>query len=191
MKANIRDTFIAEYKQLERCVDELSDFERFFAFERALPESESTKMEMCRMMRNFIMRSNDPAFVLPTEEMVDFLREKQKEVIKNEVTAEKLMTRVASVSSDLTPQDVAEKVLERGFVPVVNGDGSFAGIITEKSIIKAVAEGRLNEKMSSFKIFMEHPESLSPRDRTKGLHGEFVVTDNGQRTGKYKGMLCL
>lgn len=67
-----RATFIRIYKELEEAAKE--EGLSLFDLEQSLDEKSKKKMQLCRLMRNYIQHENDVTFVATTDAQEDFLK---------------------------------------------------------------------------------------------------------------------
>jgi CBS domain-containing protein len=96
-----------------------------------------------------------------------------------------------SVGADARIADAARRMVDRGVGAVLVMDGArLAGILTERDVLRAVAEGRVDEASVAERM-TRHPETVEASESTAHaaslmIHGGFrhlPVTDGGSVIG--------
>jgi CBS domain-containing protein len=96
-----------------------------------------------------------------------------------------------SVGADERIADAARRMVDRGVGAVLVMDGArLAGILTERDVLRAVAEGRVDESTVAERM-TRHPETVEASESTAHaaslmIHGGFrhlPVTDGGSVIG--------
>ena len=96
-----------------------------------------------------------------------------------------------SVGADARIADAARRMVDRGVGAVLVMDGArLAGILTERDVLQAVAEGRVDEASVAERM-TRHPETVEASESTAHaaslmIHGGFrhlPVTDGGSVIG--------
>lgn len=180
------DRFISAYKELEDVVG-TAGMDGIYSFEQSLDQTLQKKMQLCRLTRNFLQHEND-AFIEPSAEMTEFVKKMTKEALARTQKAKDAMKRVTPLNCSIKVKEAAGKTVKSpSGVPVVDDEGTLLGIFDSFSVCRAVESG-----ISAIK-----PEILSqdygtcapdiPYDKVCGQH--LIVTQDGSKHGKYKGVL--
>jgi hypothetical protein len=186
-----RDDFITAYKRLE---EELKVRKRMdvFSYEKTLEPYERKKLQLCRLIRNFLQHENEE-FVEPTAQMAVFLNILSDALsgTKRGKSVEEKYEKVKPVSEDDVLKAAASRVSSQNpEVVVVGSDGRVRGLFTKEQIRKSalmdiyrtrVAEVALN-RCTRFCSLSDSYADLEDGE-------QYAVTDTGDGSGKYLGVV--
>lgn len=153
-------------------------------FENTLEGTEQEQLKVCRIMRNY-MAHNDVTFLVASNDQIKFLDSKVVELRKSAHTVKDEMKRVKEIKSSEPIKNVIAALAKNDIVPVIDKTGMY--LVDKDILIKQLAAGNkkiiIPAKLPKYK----YVDKLTRIDTlSKGI---FIVTDNGQSTGKYLGIV--
>lgn len=175
------DKFLDSFRLLDTEIK--SNNSTVIDFENALTGLDQEKMKVCRIMRNY-MAHNDTTFLTASNEQIKFLDNQTLELRKKAHTVKDEMKRVKEIKSTEAIKNVILALAKIDIVPVV--DKSRMYLVDKDILIKQLAAGNkkivIPTKIPKYNYIdkMARIDSLSK--------GVYIVTDNGQSTGKYLGI---
>lgn len=185
------ETFLEKWKELEIAVIQYSKpNNNLYEYEqRKEDEAEKRKLQLCRIMRNYISHG-EGGFCEPTEEMIRFLDGEIDKLKSTQTTAEEKMVKVRPLTKDMNILDIAMALFRFPQVPVVDDNNRVVGIITESTLKNMIIEKRENSTVGDITDLYERPPvTVAPFFRWVGLKGKYIVTRNGRWDSEYLGFV--
>ena len=157
----ITEQFLNTYKELEQTIAAAEDLSKveWCVFQGALPAGEApvfflenhmadsarqAKLRMCRLIRNYIQHNPDAeGFVIVSKPMVLFLNDLVSDISRVRLSAKDVMKRITLPTDTTTIAEAAEMLLKKKvpFLPVVDSDKVFLGVVSEHNIYEWFASG--------------------------------------------------
>lgn len=189
MAKNIKDEFLTAYKQLE----ETLSYENLTVYEYNQQMNEKTneakQMQIARLVRNYLSHQSDD-FILPTKEMVTFLRKQNDQIIRKHKKASDIMTRITPVSPNTKVSEAAAKLgPKKPFLVVTDTRGIVQGLFTRETIRKAVTNKNHNKTIKSAGGLENDIPYTKPDTLARNIITPVIVTSDGTKNGKYKGVI--
>lgn len=152
------------------------------------------KLKLCRTVRNYLSHNGDGnTFVTATTNMADFLRGETTNILKAQLTVEKVLKKQKALSKKDTIQTVITMLSKvKGLVPVVDDTGTYIGSLSPSAFICILAKhkcsmstsiGSVLTKKDLYFPYVASPDvALSQYDYGDDV---VIVTSNA----KYKGVV--
>ena len=187
--------FLEKYKELEGILRN-SDSISILQYEETLSPTDMEKLRICRQIRNYVQHHDDGyTFLSATETMCDFLDYLiQSENAKRGIVKDKLY-RLAPLSYDDTLASGLERYAnaKREWMPVVDGDGIYLGVLPLLQFVQIYNVSRSNAKLKSiltdkiFVKFLQQYQTVEKDEPLEGLAGkDLIVIGKGK---KYLGIV--
>lgn len=190
-KEDIRNLYLEKYKKLEELLKQSQDCpDSIFDLETSYDNSkEAEKLKLCRLVRNYLQHNVD-LFIEPTIEMTNFLDEEIFKLESKFLKVKDQYTRAKAISEDLTFKEAILLLNTKNFLPVVNKDNLVIGTFDDTVIRKSIKNNKLNNKIKTNKDFLAGVlPFISMNDNIKDIeNGSYIVTLNGNKSEKYKGI---
>lgn len=156
MAKDLKEEYMIAYKELETTVKD-EGLGTVLDYEKSLPQTEASKMQICRILRNHMAHSSDRNFVAVTPDMIAFVNEQTYKLQCKHGTLKDYMQSVAKygfITDDMSVVDVAallaKKNRSRGLV--MNKKGVLVGILSKDIISDIAGEGMLTKTLKVNKI---------------------------------------
>lgn len=133
------DNFLQTYKELEALVQQNHN-KTIFEYENDLDSTDSKKLQICRILRNYIQHNEDGYdFVAISDDMQKFLEsltisEKAKELKNKDMMVKPFSKKLISESVLSAAKLLISKNLE--FLPVLNEKKQLTGVVTKENMIR-------------------------------------------------------
>lgn len=144
------ENFLQIYKELEGLV--LQNYDKtIFEYESELDQTSSKKLQICRILRNYIQHNEDGFdFVAVSPSMQKFLSglcklEKSKELKNKDMLVKPFSRKMMSESALSAAKLLISKKLE--FLPVLNEKKQLVGVITKENMIRVAYLYDLNDTL--------------------------------------------
>lgn len=181
------DDFLNKYKELEAELREADT--TVLDFENTLPADDSDRLKICRQIRNYVQHHSDghtflsatPAMCKFVENTLDGIRAK-KEKVKDR------LKRIKAVSETDKLENVCVWMSKnkKDYVPVIDKDSIFLGILTSAALINALTVLSLKRKVREVGRYVKALTASPSEDLEKYQIGdEIIVVDKD----KYKGIV--
>lgn len=191
-KKDYKVEYLEKYKKLEELLKQSQSFpDSIFELETSYNNSkEGEKLKLCRLVRNYLQHNTD-VFIEPTEEMIKFLDSEIFEIESKFLRVKDQYIRVKAISEDLTFKEAILLLNTKNFLPVVNKDNLVIGTFNDAVIRKSIKNNKLNNKIKTNKDLLAGVlPFVSMNDNIKDIeNGSYIVTLNGNKSEKYKGIL--
>ncbi len=191
-KKDYKVEYLEKYKKLEGLLKQSQGFPNsIFELETSYNNSkEGEKLKLCRLVRNYLQHNVD-VFIEPTSEMIDFLDEEIFKLESKFLRVKDQYTRAKAISEDLTFKEAILLLNTKNFLPVVSKDNLVIGIFDDTVIRKSIKNNKLNNKIKTNKDLLAGVlPFVSMNDNIKDIQrGSYIVTLNGNKSEKYKGIL--
>lgn len=190
-KKDYKVEYLEKYKKLEELLKQSQCFpDSIFELETSYNNSkEGEKLKLCRLVRNYLQHNTD-VFIEPTEEMIKFLDSEIFEIESKFLRIKDQYTRAKAISEDLTFKEAILLLNTKNFLPVVNKDNLVIGTFNDTVIRKSIKNNKLNNKIKTNKDLLDGVlPFVSMNDNIKDIqNGSYIVTLNGNKSEKYKGI---
>ena len=191
-KKDYKVEYLEKYKKLEELLKQSQENpDSIFELETSYNNSkEGEKLKLCRLVRNYLQHNTD-VFIEPTEEMIKFLDSEIFEIGSKFLRVKDQYTRAKAISEDLTFKEAILLLNTKNFLPVVNKDNLVIGTFNDAVIRKSIKNNKLNNKIKTNKDLLDGVlPFVSMNDSIKDIQsGSYIVTLNGNKSEKYKGIL--
>ena len=191
-KKDYKVEYLEKYKKLEELLRQSQESpDSIFELETNYNNSkEAEKLKLCRLVRNYLQHNTDD-FIEPSEEMVKFLDSEINVIESKFLRVKDQYTRAKAISEDLTFKEAILLLNTKNFLPVVNKDNLVIGTFNDIVIRKSIKNNKLNNKIKTNKDLLSGVlPFVSMNDNIKDLQsGSYIVTLNGNKSEKYKGIL--
>ena len=191
-KKDYKVEYLEKYKKLEELLKQSQGFhDSIFELETSYNNSkEGEKLKLCRLVRNYLQHNTD-VFIEPTEEMIKFLDSEIFEIESKFLRVKDQYIRSKAISEDLTFKEAILLLNTKNFLPVVNKDNLVIGTFNDTVIRKSIKNNKLNNKIKTNKDLLDGVlPFVSMNDNIKDIQcGSYIVTLNGNKSEKYKGIL--
>ena len=191
-KKDYKVEYLEKYKKLEELLKQSQGFpDSIFELETSYNNSkEGEKLKLCRLVRNYLQHNTD-VFIEPTEEMIKFLDSEIFEIESKFLRVKDQCIRSKAISEDLTFKEAILLLNTKNFLPVVNKDNLVIGTFNDTVIRKSIKNNKLNNKIKTNKDLLDGVlPFVSMNDNIKDIQcGSYIVTLNGNKSEKYKGIL--
>ena len=191
-KKDYKVEYLEKYKKLEELLKHSQGFpDSIFELETSYNNSkEGEKLKLCRLVRNYLQHNTD-VFIEPTEEMIKFLDSEIFEIESKFLRVKDQYIRSKAISEDLTFKEAILLLNTKNFLPVVNKDNLVIGTFNDTVIRKSIKNNKLNNKIKTNKDLLDGVlPFVSMNDNIKDIQcGSYIVTLNGNKSEKYKGIL--
>ena len=148
--------------------------------------SDKEKLKVCRIMRNY-MSHNDTTFLTASNEQIKFLEELENEVLKKAHLVKDEMKRVREIKYTEPITNVISALDKFPVVPVVNKNIVY---LVDKDIL--VHQLAANAKKIAIPAKLPKYKYVGKMKKIDDLSsGTYIVTDTGDSTGKYLGLLIV
>lgn len=191
-KKNYKAEYLDKYKKLEELLRQSQESpDSIFELETNYNNSkEAEKLKLCRLVRNYLQHNTDD-FIEPSEEMIKFLDSEVNAIESKFLRVKDQYTRAKAISEDLTFKEAILLLNTKNFLPVVNKDNLVIGTFNDTVIRKSIKNNKLNNKIKTNKDLLSGVlPFVSINDNIKDIQsGSYIVTLNGNKSEKYKGIL--
>ena len=191
-KKNYKVEYLDKYKKLEELLRQSQESpDSIFELETNYNNSkEAEKLKLCRLVRNYLQHNTDD-FIEPSEEMIKFLDGEINNIESEFLRVKDQYTRAKAISEDLTFKEAVLLLNTKNFLPVVNKDNLVIGAFNDTVIRKSIKNNKLNNKIKTNKDLLSGVlPFVSMNDNIKDIQtGSYIVTLNGDKSEKYKGIL--
>lgn len=191
-KKNYKVEYLDKYKKLEELLRQSQESpDSIFELETNYNNSkEAEKLKLCRLVRNYLQHNTDD-FIEPSEEMIKFLDSEIFEIESKFLRVKDQYTRTKAISEDLTFKEAILLLNTKNFLPVVSKDNLVIGTFNDTVIRKSIKNNKLNNKIKTNKDLLSGVlPFVSINDNIKDIQsGSYIVTLNGNKSEKYKGIL--
>lgn len=186
--------FINTYKTLENLLREKNPDTSVLEYENTLPAAEGDKLRICRQLRNYIQHHEDgEVFISISDNMIKFLKLLITQIESEEKKVIDRVYRLGAIELGEKLINVVERFskTKREWLPVVDNNGMFLGILSYYSVFNAIlAAGKLNSKLDD-KMVIKKLKEFTIDDGTSSLksvlgkEGSVIIVKND----KYIGVL--
>ena len=191
-KKNYKAEYLDKYKKLEELLRQSQESpDSIFELETNYNNSkEAEKLKLCRLVRNYLQHNTDD-FIEPSEEMIKFLDSEVNAIESKFLRVKDQYTRAKAISEDLTFKEAILLLNTKNFLPVVSKDNLVIGTFNDTVIRKSIKNNKLNNKIKTNKDLLDEVlPFVSMNDNIKDIQsGSYIVTLNGDKSEKYKGIL--
>lgn len=164
--------FINTYKTLENLLREKSPDTSVLEYENTLPAAEGDKLRICRQLRNYIQHHEDgEVFISISDNMIKFLKLLITQIESEEKKVIDRVYRLGAIELGEKLINVVERFskTKREWLPVVDNNGMFLGILSYYSVFNAIlAAGKLNSKLDD-KMVIKKLKEFTIDDGTSSL----------------------
>lgn len=193
---DIKKKFLLSYQLLEKAISDSSmpSTTVYEYTDTMLDSKDQNKMHLCRNVRNFLVHEPED-FVLPSQEMINYLDAHRKKIEMTIGYAKDVMTAITPLKADDSISDAARKLSRYCCVPYVDDNGALIGLVTDTVIRKAVVNESLDCTVKEIEKYLEKAHKfIKPDMPSKSLsinQPVQIVTDNGKKDGRYKGVVFI
>ena len=199
------EDFLSSYKNFERAVTEADSFDGIswitpgssatsvFELESVITQAlYSSRIKVCRAIRNHLQHNDDHAFIAVSGEMIEFLNVITRDIENSGSKVSDIMVRQKALKNTETLQDavlMAGKNQKKDLFPIVDENGLFVGVITPAIICKILAGGgKMKDNLSTHAGSLSQLPTAKPAMQADSLQAgiTYAVIDD---KGKYKGVL--
>jgi len=177
----INEKFLDSFRALD--AELKSNGSTVLDYENTLDGTAQEQLKVCRIMRNY-MAHNDVTFLTASNEQIKFLDSIVLELRKAAHTVKDEMKRVKEIKSTEPIKNVITALAKYDIVPVVDKNNMY--LVDKDILIKQLAAGNkkiiIPAKLPKYK----YVDKLTKIDQLR--NGVYIVTDNGEPTGKYLGL---
>lgn len=190
-----RSKFLEVYKELEKTLSlmgtDVVNYENIFT-----DSSNSNKLRMCRMTRNYLQHNNDQNFVEPTDQMISFLERLNNSLLAKTTTNGKKMVKADKIKIDINDrvEDILP-VLAKNKVLLVYDKNTFKGLYRVNTYLNFSLKNKITKttKVGTFEkpckaYVAKNAQYDSSLDLLKSNPVVFV-TENGKEKGEILGCL--
>lgn len=140
---NLTETFLEQYKALEQTLRHLyGNNMSVLNYEELLHPSDSNKLRVCRIIRNFLQHNPDAQdFVYPTQNMISQLLKTANHAIVENQTAKENVYKLTPLKNNSTLKQACKLITKTGrtWLPVVNQNGTFLGVLYYDKLLQLIA----------------------------------------------------
>lgn len=145
-----QEQFLAEYKVLENRIRQDKSMS-VVDYENTLNRSpEAERLQICRILRNYMVHREDSSSFLNFSQMTQFLHEENLKFASTSAFAEDVGVKLTPLTLRSTLKESSQSLSKRnlGYLPIVDAKNHILGILTPTLLIKCLSQSsRLSDKL--------------------------------------------